>query len=106
MAFLLDLVAWVLLLGGSFFAVAGGIGAMRLPDVFTRLHATGMTDTMGAALILTGLMFQTSLSFTTVKLVLILVFLWVTSPVASHAVSHAALRGGVEPIIHGDGDGR
>lgn len=102
MAVLLDILGWTFLLGGSFFAVTGGIGAIRLPDVFTRLHATGITDTMGAGLILTGLMFQSSVSFTTVKLLLIFLFLWMTSPVASHAVAHAALRGGVQPIVAGN----
>jgi multicomponent Na+:H+ antiporter subunit G len=99
MSVLLDVLAWIFLMGGGFFAITGGIGALRLPDVFTRLHATGMTDTMGAALILTGLMLQVSLSLTTVKLLLILVFLWLSSPVATHAVAHAAMKGGVEPVI-------
>ena len=96
-ALLGEIVSWVLLLGGGFFAVTGGIGVLRLPDVFTRLHASGMTDTMGAGLILAGLMIQAAPSLETLKLLLILAFLWTTSPVATHAVAHAALRGGVEP---------
>ena len=94
---LIETSSWLLILGGCFFVVTGGIGVLRLPDVFTRVHASGMTDTMGAGLILAGLMVQTAPSLETLKLLLILVFLWTTSPVATHAVAHAALRGGVEP---------
>jgi multicomponent Na+:H+ antiporter subunit G len=75
----------------------GGIGFVRLPDFFTRLHAAGVTDTMGAGLILLGLMLQGGVSFVTVKLVLILVFLLFTSPTASHALAHAALVSGHKP---------
>ncbi len=98
MGALLDGLSWIFILGGGFFAVTGGIGVLRLPDVFTRLHASGMTDTMGAGLLLTGLMFQAGLSLITVKLVLVLLFLWLTSPVATHAVARAALNQGIEPV--------
>ncbi|MEE9300973.1 MAG: monovalent cation/H(+) antiporter subunit G [Alphaproteobacteria bacterium] len=93
----IDIFTWILLVGGSFFVVSGGIGLLRMPDFFTRLHAAGVTDTMGAGLILLGLMLQGGASFVTVKLVLILVFLLFTSPTASHALAHAALVGGHKP---------
>lgn len=98
MELVLDALSWVLLAGGSFFAVTGGIGVLRLPDVFSRLHGSGMTDTMGAGLILGGLMLQAGLSLVTVKLVLVLGFLWLTSPVATHALARAALDRGVKPV--------
>ena len=98
MGAILDLVSWICIAGGSFFAVTGGIGVLRLPDVFSRLHGSGMTDTMGAGLILTGLMFQAGLSLVTVKLILVLAFLWLTSPVATHALARAALDRGVKPV--------
>lgn len=98
MAAALDVLSWIFVAGGSFFAVTGGVGVLRLPDVYTRLHASGMTDTMGAGLILTGLMFQAGLTLITVKLALVLLFLWLTSPVATHAVARAALHQGVEPV--------
>ena len=102
MPVVVDVLAWLCLLGGGFFSVVGAIGALRLPDVFTRMHAAGMADTMGAGLILTGLMLQTSPSLTTVRLFLILAFLWMTSPVATHALAHAALKGGVRPLLAAD----
>lgn len=93
----IDVASWVLLLAGSFFVVTGGLGLVRMPDFFTRLHAASVTDTMGAGLILTGLMVQAGASFVTVKLVLILLFLLLTSPTASHALAHAALLSGYRP---------
>jgi multicomponent Na+:H+ antiporter subunit G len=94
----LDLLSWIFLLAGSFFAVVGGIGVLRMPDLFTRLHALGITDTMGAGLILTGLMFQAGLSLITVKLLLILGFLWFSSPVSTYALARATLASGQEPF--------
>ncbi|NNM03565.1 MAG: monovalent cation/H(+) antiporter subunit G [Gemmatimonadetes bacterium] len=93
-----DILSWAFLLSGSFFAIVGGIGVMRFPDLFTRLHAAGVTDTGGAGLILLGLMFQGGLSLVTVKLLLILGFLWFSSPVSTYALARAALAGGEEPF--------
>jgi multicomponent Na+:H+ antiporter subunit G len=98
MALALDLISWAFLLSGSFFAITGGIGVIRMPDVFTRLHAAGVTDTAGAGLILMGLMFQGGLTLVTVRLILILGFLWFSSPVSTYALARAALAGGEEPV--------
>ncbi|MYG81095.1 MAG: monovalent cation/H(+) antiporter subunit G [Gemmatimonadetes bacterium] len=104
-----EVVAWVLLMGGAFFLVTGALGMVRLPDVFTRMHAAGMTDTMGAGLILAGMCVYSGANFETVRLLLILGFLWFTSPIATHATAKAALSGGVRPFTlagDGSGDGR
>ena len=101
MALVLEIVSWALLLAGSAFAVTGGIGVLHLPDLYTRMHGAGITDTMGAGLILIGLMIQAGLSLVTVKLVLILVFIFFTSPVASHALAKAARGSGLEPKLSG-----
>jgi multicomponent Na+:H+ antiporter subunit G len=85
-----DLLSWLALLGGIFFMVVGGVGTLRLPDFYTRMHAAGMTDTLGAGLILVGLMFQGGLTQVTVKLILILLLLGCTSPVATYALARAA----------------
>ena len=58
MALLVDATSWICILLGLFFMIVGAIGVLRLPDVFTRLHAAGMTDTMGAGFILVGLAVQ------------------------------------------------
>lgn len=98
MTLLADVLSWIFLLAGSFFAVVGGIGVIRMPDVFTRMHASGVTDTMGAGLILTGLMFQGGFTLVTVKLILILGFLWFSSPVSTYALARATLASGQEPF--------
>ena len=94
---LLDVVSWVLLVAGGFCVLVGGIGVLRMPDFFTRLHAAGVTDTSGAVLILVGLMVQAGFTLITAKLFFILVFLLVTSPTASHALARAALSDRLRP---------
>jgi len=102
---LLDILSWVLLVGGSLFAMTGGLGLLRLPDFFSRIHAGGITDTMGAGLILTGLMLQSGFSQTTFKLLLILLFLFITSPTSVHALAQSALAHGERPLL-GPGAGK
>ena len=102
MELILDLISWGFILSGGFFLIVSGIGILRMPDVFTRMHAAGIADTMGADLILTGLIFQAGLSLISAKLLVILVFLFLTSPVSTHAVARAALQGGLKPVLHDD----
>ena len=94
----LDILSWTAIVGGLFFMVVGAIGVLRMPDVYTRLHAAGMTDTMGAGLILIGLAFQAGPTLVAVRLMLVWAFLLFTSPIATHALARAALSGGVEPF--------
>lgn len=97
----IDLLSWACLLGGSFFSLTGAIGLFRMPDVYTRSHAAGITDTLGAGLILLGLMLQAGFTLISVKLVLILIFMLFTSPTASHALNHTAWASGLRPILEG-----
>ncbi len=93
--------SWALLIGGSFFCVTGAIGLLRLPDFYARLHGAGIIDTLGAGLILIGLMLQTGFSLVTVKLLFVLFFILITSPTATHAIAHAAHVQGLEPVLGG-----
>ena len=93
----LSVLTWVLLLSGAFFLLTGALGMVRLPDVFTRMHAAGMADTMGAGLILAGLCVHSGVNLVTVRLLLVLAFVWFTSPIATHALAKAALSGGTRP---------
>ena len=95
MAGLLDLLATALLPIGSIFLIIGGIGLMRFPDFLTRIHAAGVCETLGTFTILIGLMMLGGGWLVTVKLALILVFLALTNPVSSHALTRAALHDGV-----------
>lgn len=94
---ILEVLSWISILGGLFFMIVGTIGVVRMPDVYTRLHAAGMTDTMGAGLLLLGMCFQAGLTLVLVRLVLIYAFLLFTSPISTHALASAALSGGLEP---------
>ncbi|MBL4623009.1 MAG: monovalent cation/H(+) antiporter subunit G [Immundisolibacteraceae bacterium] len=95
----LDSLSWLLLLSGCACLLISAIGLLRMPDLFTRMHAAGIGDTLGAILVLAGLMLQAGLSITLVKLVLILFFLLFTSPTACHALARAALAGGQKPLL-------
>jgi len=95
----LDILSWILLISGGVFGVMGGVGLIRFPDFYTRLHAAGVTDTLCALLIILGLIIQAGLSILTVKLALILLFLMFTAPTASHALARSALVDGVAPQV-------
>ena len=99
MELLIEVVSWIFLISGSFFVLVGGFGVLRMPDVYTRSHAAGVTDTLGAGLILLGLMAQAGLTLITVKLLLILVFLLFTSPTSSFALNHTAWTSGLRPLL-------
>ncbi|WP_376693302.1 monovalent cation/H(+) antiporter subunit G [Wenzhouxiangella sp. EGI_FJ10409] len=94
---LIDIVSGVLLLTGGAFGIVGGLGLLRFPDFYTRLHAAGVTDTLCALLIVVGLALQSGFSLLTVKLALILLFLLFTAPTASHALARAAMTDDLEP---------
>ena len=95
--FALDIMSWILLGIGTLFLLIGAVGLIRLPDFFSRMHAAGLIDTLGAGLILVGLMIEAGWSLNLAKLVLILLFLLFTSPTSSHALAHAALVHGLKP---------
>jgi multicomponent Na+:H+ antiporter subunit G len=93
----LTILSAVMLLTGGVFGLLGGIGVVRFPDFFSRLHAAGMTDTLCAFLIIGGLVIQAGLSLLSIKLVLILLFMIFTTPTASHALARAGLAAGFAP---------
>ena len=97
MAAIIDIVSWLLLTLGGLFVLIGGVGALRMPDLYTRMHAASVTDSLGAILVIVGVMLQAGLSLATLKLAAILLFLLFTSPTASNALASAALLAGTEP---------
>jgi multicomponent Na+:H+ antiporter subunit G len=100
MSIVTEIVTWVALVLGSGFAIVGAIGLLRLPDFYTRIHAAGVTDTMGAALVLIGCAVQSGLNLVTVKLAMIWVFIYLTGPAATHALGKAAYAAGVQVRGH------
>ena len=102
----LELLTWVAFLAGGVFLIAGGVGLIRFPDFYTRMHAAGMTDTLAAGLLLFGMVLQSGDALTAIKLIMIGFFIFFTSPTATYAIAHAAFTGGLKPILHEDeGDG-
>ena len=99
---LMDGLSWVLLVAGGFFSIVGAIGMLRMPDVFTRMHAASVTETLGAALILIGLMLQAGLSLISVKLLILGVLIFIAGPTATHAIAHVAMLRGLKPLLHHD----
>lgn len=91
-----DVASWVLLVAGSLACVIGGIGLLRLPDFYARTHAASISDTLGAGLILAGLILQAGATLVAVKLLMVFVFLLLTSPTSAHALAKAASRSGVK----------
>ncbi|MCR3923242.1 MAG: monovalent cation/H(+) antiporter subunit G [Firmicutes bacterium] len=94
MTFLFDLIISFLLWAGLFFLFVGTIGLIRLPDLYTRMHATSKCDTLGTGLILLAVILQVPGYNEIIKLVLLGVFIWTINPVVAHIMGHTAyLRG-------------
>ncbi len=94
----LDIASWVLLVSGGLFCVISAVGVLRLPDFYTRTHGASIADTLGATLIVLGLVLQSTHWLVVVKLLLVLVFLFFTSPTAGHALVKAAYAHGVKAL--------
>ncbi len=95
MTTVIDILSWILLLAGGIFVFVGGIGTLRLPTFYTRMHAASLTDGMGTVLIILGIMLQAGWSLAAAKLLTILVLLLLTGPTASYALANAALLSGM-----------
>jgi multicomponent Na+:H+ antiporter subunit G len=98
------ILGWLLLAAGGVFCVVGGIGLIRMPDFYTRVHAASVTDTLGAGLMLAGLVVQAGLTLISAKLAILLLLIFFTSPSATHALARAALTRGIRPLLHEEGE--
>ena len=101
---LLDIASWVFLTVGGLAVLIGGVGVLRMPDLYTRMHAASVTDSMGAILVIVGVMLQAGLSLATIKLGAILLFLLLTGPTAANALAAAAMLEGAKPGIRYTGE--
>lgn len=95
----IDVLSWICLVAGGFFCVVGAVGMLRMPDFFTRMHAASVIETLGAGLILLGLMFQAGFTLVTVKLAMIGLLIFFASPAATHALARAAMHRGQQPLL-------
>lgn len=99
---LIEIISWFFIITGALLGIAGGIGIHRFTDFYSRLHAVGVTDTMCAATFLIGLGMQTGLTIASVKLLLIFILLFFSSPTATHALANTAMHSGLKPELDND----
>jgi multicomponent Na+:H+ antiporter subunit G len=102
MGWLVDGASWVLIVAGSAFLIVGALGLLRMPDLFTRMHAASVSDTAGAGLLLVGMVLQAGFSLVALKLLFILVLFLFLGPVVTHALAQAALHEGMKPRLATD----
>lgn len=99
MSGVIDVASWALLLAGGGFCFVGAVGLLRMPDFYTRAHAASVSDSLGAALVLFGLLLQAGFSLVAVKLAIVGLLIFFTSPAATHALVKAALGRGLKPLL-------
>jgi multicomponent Na+:H+ antiporter subunit G len=92
-----NLLAAALMISGVFFLLTGTIGYLRLPDFFTRMHAIGKSDTLGALLSMLGVACLAGWTLLALKFVAVALFIFLANPVATHAIARAGLLSGLEP---------
>ncbi len=88
---MIDVISIIFIFGGIFFFFVGSLGLIRFPDALTRAHGAAKCDTLGAILILLGLILQIGFEYASLKLILVVVFLWITNPTATHAIAKAII---------------
>ena len=86
----MNYVCVALVLFGVFFLVMGAVGVLRFPDFYTRMHAAGKCDTLGTLLIVIGIALYLGPTLGALKVIAIAVFIFMTSPTATHAIAKAA----------------
>lgn len=99
MSLWIDGLSWACLLAGGFFCVLGAVGMLRMPDFYTRMHAASIIETLGAGLLLLGLLLQAGWTLVAVKLLMIGALIFFASPTATHALARAALVRGLLPLL-------
>jgi multicomponent Na+:H+ antiporter subunit G len=102
MTLAIELASWVLILLGSFFTIVGALGIVRMPEIFTRMHAASVTDTLGTGFLILGMALQAGFGLVTLKLVFLLALFFFTGPVVTHALAQACLHEGVKPLLAED----
>ena len=99
MSDLLDFASGAFLVAGGAFCLLGAAGLLRMPDFYTRVHAASLSDNLGAGLVLLGLLLQAGWTLVAAKLVIVGLLIFLTSPVATHALVKAALGRGLKPLL-------
>jgi multicomponent Na+:H+ antiporter subunit G len=93
----MNIISMIIMAAGTFFFISGTLGILRLPDFYTRTHATTKCDTMGTLLIIVGFMIEEGLNLQSLKLFFVVTFVYLTAPVASHVLAKSAYKSGLKP---------
>lgn len=99
MTILIDGLSWLLLVSGGIFCIVGAIGLIRMPDFYTRMHAASVIDSLGAGLVLLGLILQAGITLVAAKLLILAILIFFASPTATHALARAAMIRGLKPLL-------
>ncbi len=102
MTVVIEVASWALILLGSFFTVVGAVGLVRMPEVFTRMHAASVTDTLGVGFLILGMVLQAGFTLTALKLAFLLALFFFTGPAVTHAIAQASLHEDVKPLLTED----
>ena len=92
-----DIISIIFICSGCFFFMTGSIGLVRFPDFYTRMHATGKSDTLAALLCLSGLAIHHGLTLDSFKIVMIAAFVFMANPTGTHSICRAAFRCKIKP---------
>ncbi|QWC00768.1 monovalent cation/H(+) antiporter subunit G [Mycoplasmatota bacterium] len=99
-----NIIILLFLISGIFFFFVGVVGLLRMPNVFTRMHATTKCDTMGAGLVFAALIMWQGFTFISANILLILIFVWITNPTAAHAIAKTAYKRMESSLLEEDGE--
>jgi multicomponent Na+:H+ antiporter subunit G len=102
MTLAVEIASWLLILLGSFFTIVGMFGLVRMPEIFTRMHAASVTDTLGVGFLILGMCLQAGFSLVTLKLLFLLALFFFIGPVVTHALAQACLHEGIKPMLTED----
>ena len=90
MSLFIEIFSWIFILLGSFLLLTGSLGLIRLPDFWSRLHGASISDTGGVLFLILGMMLHVTTIWVFFKLLAIAIFIFISSPTASHAIANAA----------------
>ena len=97
-----SIICIVLVIIGIIFMLMGSIGILRLPDFYSRSHATSKSDTLGILFVVAGLVVYEGLTLSGFKLILIILFIALANPIGTHALARSALQRGLKPFLSED----
>lgn len=99
---LADIICIILVITGIVFMLMGSIGILRLPDFYSRSHASSKSDTLGILFVIAGLVVYEGLTLSGFKLILIILFIALANPIGTHALARSALQRGLKPFFSED----